>query len=155
MDHIALCHTDPATLSPEEAIHNVYELPNIERTIRYLHAASGFPTKSNLIKSIRIGGYLTCPLITETNVHKHFLESEETQKSHMQNQRQGVRSTKVCSSQLTRQQRSEATLRPEGNQSDFLLAVYKPNENIYTYQTGNLPHRLSRGDQYQMILQKN
>ena len=73
-----LCHTDPATLSPEEDIHNVYEIPSIERTIRYLHAAAGFPTKFTWIKSTRNGNYLTWPLITVKNVHKHFPESEET-----------------------------------------------------------------------------
>ena len=83
MDHIAMFYTDPATPSPEEAIHNLYELPSIERTIRYLHAASGLPTKSTWIKIIRNRNYLTWPLIIVTNSHKHFPESEETQKGHM------------------------------------------------------------------------
>ena len=78
-----LCHTDPATPLPEEAIHNVYEIPSIEHTIRYVHAASGFPTKSTWIKSIHNRNYLTWPLITVTNVHNHFPESEDTQKGHM------------------------------------------------------------------------
>ena len=83
LDHIVLYQTDPATPSLEEAIHSVYDLPIIERTIRYLHAVAGFPTKSTWIKSIRNGNYLTSPLITVTNVHKHFPESEETHKGHM------------------------------------------------------------------------
>ena len=28
-----------------EAVHNVFDLPSIEQTIRYLHASIGFPTK--------------------------------------------------------------------------------------------------------------
>ena len=83
LEHIALCHTNLATVSPKEEIHNVYELPSIERTIRYFHAAAGFPIKYTWIKSIRNGNYLTWPLTTVTNVHKHFPESEETQKGHM------------------------------------------------------------------------
>jgi hypothetical protein len=27
-------------------IHNVYKLPSLEPTVRYLHAAAGFPQKS-------------------------------------------------------------------------------------------------------------
>ena len=100
LEHIVLCHIEPALPSPEKAIHNFYEIPTIELTIHYLHAAAGFPTKPTWIKIICNGNYLFWPLITVTNVHKHFPESEETQKGHMQNQRQGVRSTKVRSSQL-------------------------------------------------------
>ena len=80
--------------NPSEAINNVYELPSIERAVRYLHGAAGFPTKATWLKSIRAGNYLTWPLITVKHVHKYFPESEETQKGHMRNQRQGVRSTK-------------------------------------------------------------
>ena len=38
-------------------IHNVYELPSIEPTIRYLHAAAGFPTKESWLRAIRWGNY--------------------------------------------------------------------------------------------------
>ena len=77
-----------------EYIHNVYELPSIEPTIRYLHAAAGFPVKATWLKAIRNGNYSTWPLINVKNVAKHFPESEETQFGHMQGQRQGVRSTR-------------------------------------------------------------
>jgi len=30
----------------EQAINNVYELPSVAKTIRYLHACAGFPTKA-------------------------------------------------------------------------------------------------------------
>eukprot|EP00804_Cyclotella_cryptica_P010211 CCRYP_013825-RA/>CCRYP_013825-RA protein AED:0.46 eAED:0.17 QI:0/0/0/0.57/1/1/7/0/869 len=66
----------------------------IEQSIRYLHAAAGFPTKSTWLAAIRKGNYSTWPLITVKNVHKHFPQSEETQQGHMRNQRQGTRSTK-------------------------------------------------------------
>ena len=78
-----------------DTIGNVYELPSIEQTIRYLHAAAGFPTKTTWLKAIRKGNYNTWPLITVKNVNTHFPELEETQQGHMRRQRQGVRSTKV------------------------------------------------------------
>ena len=49
---------------------------------------------------------------------------------------------------------SEATLHPERNQSYASLAVYKPNQTFYTDQIGKSPHRLIRGNRYQMILHK-
>ena len=89
--HLTLFHTDPACPPASETIQNVYELLSIEGAVRYLHAAAIFPTKSTWLKSILHGNYLTWPLITIKNVHKYFPESEETQKGHMRNQRQGVR----------------------------------------------------------------
>ena len=80
--------------SSVEAINNVYDIPIIEPAIRYLHSAAGLPTKANCTKSIQKGNYLTWTLITVKNVNKLFPESEETQKGHIHNQRQGVRSTK-------------------------------------------------------------
>eukprot|EP00804_Cyclotella_cryptica_P014588 CCRYP_020642-RA/>CCRYP_020642-RA protein AED:0.50 eAED:0.40 QI:0/0/0/1/0/0/2/0/231 len=53
-------------------ILNVYELPSIEQSIRYLHAAAGFPTKSTWLAAIRKGNYSTWPLIT---VHPQTLSS--------------------------------------------------------------------------------
>ena len=72
----------------------------------------------------------------------------------MQNQRQGVQSTKFRSSQLPMQQRSEATLRPEEKQRDVFLPIYKPKETFYINQTGKFPHWSSRGNWYHMILHK-
>jgi hypothetical protein len=77
----------------KEHIHNVYELPSVEPSIRYLHSAAGFPTKPSWLKAICRGNYNSWPLINVKNVAKYFPKSEETQKGHMQGQRQGVRST--------------------------------------------------------------
>jgi hypothetical protein len=80
----------------QESLHNVYKLPSVEPTIRYLHGTAGFPTKASWLKAIRKRNYLSWPLINVKNVAKYFPESKETQKGHMHGQRQGVRSTKVA-----------------------------------------------------------
>ena len=61
--------------SPSEAINNVYEFPIIDPAIRYLHGASGFPTKATWIKSIRNRSYLSWPLVNVKNVNNFFSES--------------------------------------------------------------------------------
>ena len=66
-----------------QAIHNVYELPSVEQTIRYLHAAAGFPTKATGLAAIRRHNYSSWPMVTVKAVHKFFPESEETQEGHM------------------------------------------------------------------------
>jgi hypothetical protein len=76
-------------------IHNIYELPSIEPTIRYLHAAACFPTKESWLRAIRQGNYTSWPLINIKNVARNFPESEKTQKGYMRGQPQGVCSTKT------------------------------------------------------------
>jgi hypothetical protein len=43
--------------SPKETIASVYALPSPEKTIQYLHAAAGFPTKKTWLKAIKAGNY--------------------------------------------------------------------------------------------------
>ena len=78
-----------------EAINNVYDLPSIEPTFRYLHAAAGFAKIYTWTKAIKSGNYLTWPFLTVKNVNKYIPESEDTQQGHMRGQLQGVQSTKV------------------------------------------------------------
>ena len=77
-----------------EKAANVYSLPSIPQTIKYLHASAGFPTKDSWTKAIRSGHYISWPGLTVEAASKHFPESVETQKGHMKKQRQNVRSTK-------------------------------------------------------------
>ena len=58
-----------------KVINNVYELPNIEPTIWYLHSAAGFSVKSTWVKAICNGNYITWPLVKVKNVSKFFPES--------------------------------------------------------------------------------
>jgi hypothetical protein len=82
-------------------LHNVYELPSLESTIRYLHAAAGFSSKATWLKAIRQGNYSTWPLINAKNSTKYFPKLEETQMDHMQGQRQGVQSTHPIDAPVT------------------------------------------------------
>ena len=90
---------DEPTSSPridgDDVALNVHDLPSTKQVVRFLHAALGFPTKATLLTAIRHGNLVTFPALTVTNVSKHFPESDETQKGHMKQGKQGVRSTKV------------------------------------------------------------
>jgi hypothetical protein len=55
-----------------EYINNMYKLPSIEPTIRYLHAAAGFPVEKTWLKAIQRGNYNSWPLINITNVACYF-----------------------------------------------------------------------------------
>eukprot|EP00804_Cyclotella_cryptica_P006783 CCRYP_019522-RA/>CCRYP_019522-RA protein AED:0.43 eAED:0.43 QI:0/0/0/1/0/0/2/0/364 len=120
-------------------------MPLIEQSIRYLHAAAAFPTKSTWLAAIRKGNYSTWPLITVKNVHKYFPQSEETQQGHMRNQRQGTRSTKQALPQA-----EPCTPLPQLH--DIFIRTYDTHSTLYTDQTGKFPHLSSKGNRYQMIL---
>ena len=74
--------------------NNVYELPSIGKGIKWMHAVCGYPVKSTWMKSIRSGNFVGWPLLTVENVHKHYPETEETPKGHLNQSRHSVRSTK-------------------------------------------------------------
>jgi hypothetical protein len=123
-------------------IHNVFELSSIKPTIRYLHAAVGFPTKQSWLRAIRRGNYYFWPLINLKNVAWHFPESEETQKGHMRGQRQGVRFTKkkrwdadVTSFPIE----PSPQITPHICKGDIMIFNYDLKSTMYTNQTGLFP----------------
>jgi hypothetical protein len=69
-----------------ERVNNVYNLPSTVQTIRFLHAAAGYPVKDTWITSINAGNYSTWPGLMAKAVRRHFPESEKTQKGHMKKQ---------------------------------------------------------------------
>jgi hypothetical protein len=131
----------------QEYLHNVYELPSVESTIRYLHGAAGFPTKASWLKAIRKGNYLSWPLINVKNVAKYFPESEETQKGHMHGQRQGVRSTRVAEPT-----EDIPTTIPHQKKGDILITEHEVKSLMYADRTGLFPAVSSLGNKYVMIL---
>jgi hypothetical protein len=127
---------------------NVYDLPTTPEIIRFLHAALGFPTKPTLLAAIRNKQLTTFPGLTVEAANKHFPDSDETQKGHMRQARQGVRSTKTWD--------EDANLNfkptPGVKHKDAYLRVYDATKkSMYTDQTGRFPVVSSRGNKYLMV----
>ena len=128
-------------------INNVYSLPSIPHTIRYLHAAAGYPVKETWMKAIKAGNYITWPGLTTTAVQKHFPESDETQQGHMKKQRQGVRSTKQHVDDNDQHIKANRT-----KMHDVYTKIHNATETMHTDQTGRFPATSSKGNQYIMVL---
>lgn len=127
-----------------ESINSVQQLPSKAETVKYLHAALGFPTKETLLSAIRAGYLTSWPGLTASAVHKYFPESDEVQKGHMKHQRKGVRSTKIPTLEptVTEEQRKEleiAMKELKQKQRDIYVRVWTEKELIYTDQTGKFP----------------
>ena len=67
---------------PLETVNNLYKLPIIEPAVRYLHSATGLPTKRTWIKDIRKGNYLSWPLINVKNVN-NFSQIQKKHKGYI------------------------------------------------------------------------
>ena len=63
--------------------NNVYELPSLREGVRFMHAVCGYPVKSTWLKAIRNNHYVGWPLLTVTNVNKHYPETLETPRGHL------------------------------------------------------------------------
>jgi hypothetical protein len=137
----------PSLNIAEEAM-SVYELPSTKEVVRFLHGALGFPTKPTLLMAARNGNLVTFPGLTPENISKHFPESDETQKGHMKQTKQGVRSTKVID--------EEAALdfkpMPGTKHKDVYLRVFDATKKaMYSDQTGRFPIKSARGNKYIMV----
>ncbi len=114
--------------------------------MRYHHASTGFPVTDTWIKAIKAGNYNTWPTITPATVQRHFPESNETQKGHMNKQRQGVRSTRVLAE--TTDVKNIPAL---PKMKDIYIKIYNATKTMHSNQTGRFPATSSRGNEYIMV----
>ena len=136
------------SLNVEETALSVYDLPSTKEVVRFLHAALGFPTKATLLTAARNGNLVTFPGLTPANVNRHFPESDETQKGHMRQTRQGVRSTKVPDEDAMLEHKPT----PGVKHKDVYLRVFDATKKpMYTDQSGPFPRKSRRNNQYVMI----
>ena len=130
-----------------EEVNNVYSLPSIQQSVKYLHAAAGFPVKDEWLDAIKAGNYVTWPGLTLEAVRKHCPDSDETQKGHMKKQRQGVRSTKIKD-----ENNIQHTVPPPKKMRDVYIKIFNAEETMHSDQTGRFPATSSRGNKYLMVL---
>ena len=89
-------------------------------------------------------------MITVENLNKHFPESVETVKGHMNHQRQGVRSTKPKHFQAPNS--SSEIGKKEQDVYAKVVDLWDPKETIYTDQTGAFPTTAQSGARYIMVM---
>jgi hypothetical protein len=78
-------HDDTILLATAEAADAIFDLPNNRQAVLYYHAAMGFPPKETFRYTVGAGNYATWPgLTTQPVINKHFPNSNETQKGHME-----------------------------------------------------------------------
>ncbi len=129
----------------------MYSLPLIQQSVKYLHAAAGFPVKETWLNAVQGGNYVTWPGLKAAAVRKHCPDSDETQKGHMKKQRQGVRLTKRKDESTTQAETNHTDPRPK-KMRDVSIKIHNAVETMHSDQTGRFPATSSRGNQYVMVL---
>ncbi len=112
-----------------------------KKVVRFLHAALGFPTKATLLTAARNGNLVTFPGLTPDNINKHFPESEETQKGHMRQARQGVRSTKVPDEDALLEEKPKPGIK---HKDVYLRVLNATRKMMYTDQSGPFPQKIQK-----------
>ena len=146
--------TDETTISPRinvtETAMSVYDLPNTKEVVRFLHASLGNPTRATLLTASQNGNLVTFPGMTPENISRHFPESDETQKGHMKQTKQGVRSTKVVDEDAMLGFKQQ----PGVKHKDVYLMVFDATKkSMFSDQTGKFPITSARGNKYSEPLQ--
>ncbi len=121
----------------------------MEQSIRYLHAAAGYPPEETWTDAINAGNYNTWPGHTATAVRHHFLESDKKQKGHMKKQRQKVRLTKI---KVENKSTREKPATREKKMYDVYIKIHNVSNTMHSDQTGCFPATSSSGNQYIMVL---
>jgi hypothetical protein len=88
-------------------------------------------------------------MLTECNINKHYPETSETSKGHMNQTCKNVRSTEAKRTPLE----TCDTLQLHGKKvRDIYMTMYDVRETMFSDQTGQFPMRLQSGNKYIMVL---
>eukprot|EP00804_Cyclotella_cryptica_P021311 CCRYP_001567-RA/>CCRYP_001567-RA protein AED:0.72 eAED:0.63 QI:0/0/0/0.75/0.33/0.25/4/0/578 len=127
--------------------NSVYDLPSIEKAIRWMHAVCGYPVKSIWLKAIQAGNFVGLPLLTIKSINKYYPETTAPPKGHLNQARKNVRSTKVQPPPLECHNSSQ--LRGCKAHNIFTHCMIA---TIFTHQTGKFPTCSETGNNYLMIM---
>ena len=127
--------------------------------IQYLHQASFSPPKATLFKALHNNQFATWSGLTVKAVQKYLPDSSPaTDKGHMKQQEQGIRSTKnkimtALETIETARDMNPPMEKETTNQIFVYHAVLEPESGtIYVNYTGNLPIRSMEGNTAIFIL---
>jgi hypothetical protein len=134
--------------TPTKAIHNLYELKTQPESVRYYHAAAGFPTKPMWLKAIKNKQFALWLGLTADVVNRHYPDSDKTPKGHGRKAPSGLCSTKVTAPALDDSANTfgmEDSTHPTKKEHTVFYCILdmedKAARKIYTDQPGKFPKK--------------
>ena len=114
----------------------------IKKLLLFLHGALGCPTRSTLIKALKLGHLATWPGLTTQRIQKHIQENTMTDKGHMHMTRQ---IKKLKQEKTEQSQTEEEALNPQqetdNEKTNLNFARIEETGPCGTDQTGKFPVR--------------
>ena len=95
------------------------------------------------------GNLITFPGLTVENITEFFPESDKTQKGHMHQTRQGVRSTKITDEYAALQFKPTPGVK---HKDAFLRVLDMTKKPMYSDQTGRFPVTSSKGNNNKYLM---
>ena len=120
--------------------------------VAFLHACAGYPALSTWCKAIDAGHYATWPNLTSELVRKHPPQSKPMVKGHLDQQRQGIQSTKKVQQDEPITDIQIPLHKQEPRTHAQFVQVVEISGQVYTDQTGRFPIPSTSGAVYLMIL---
>ena len=155
-------HTSANQLPINTANVIIRKETTIRELIQYFQGCCFSPTKSTFLQAVKNGNFITWPGLTATAVEKHYKRTIYVAKGHLNQERQGLQSTK------------EIPVIPLSPEEEFLINndYFPHDENLqqpthdalaaiipfearmtgYSDLTGRFPFKSSRGNQYVLVV---
>lgn len=133
-------------------VHPLYSVATAcDALIKFYHAECFSPVVLTWTNAIKRGYFQGWPGITSDKVHKHIKHPEATIMGHMQQTRQGVRSTQPTPN--TPDPTDDVPQEHNNTQSkNIFLTILNTDAILATDQTGRFPHTSNLGNKYIMVL---
>ena len=113
---------------------------------RYLHACAFSPCLTTFTKAIKNGNFISWPGIDELNFNKLLIQTAETAKGHLDQERQGLQSTQELTEDFFPNKEAKT------KSVAIKLQPFHPKTTAYSDLTGKFPYKSSRGHQYILVV---
>jgi hypothetical protein len=143
---------------PSTAVANsLYECSTTHKLIHFYYACLNFPVKSTLILAIKAGYLKGFPGLTAARVRCHIDVNVASKRGHMDQVRQGQRSTKLAATAIPivlPPNRADSNMDPQPQQPSnkrthhVFLMVHGVTGSIASNQMGRIPVSSTRGNAY-------
>ena len=133
-------------------VHSVYDCRGEKEITMFYHATLFSPVKTTLLKAVKKGYFRGWPGLNAQAIQRHIHNEEATLKGHMNQTRQGIRSTKRNNQQFDEDSMELPQQEPTNERTHFVICAIEEMEGrISTDQTGFFPRTSARGMKYVMI----
>ncbi len=114
-----------------------------------MHAIRGSLVKSTWLKAIKVGNYVSWPMLTERNVQKYYPEATKTAKGQSNQTRKNECSTKEKPAPLETCNTSQLHGKKVCN---VYAKMYKVCKTMFSNQITQFPMQFQRGNKYIMVM---